>query len=77
MRNSKVRNTINFGITLPKTAYEKTERLRGYMSRSKFILIALDLFAETIENHTQAERFQALGLNMEVASTPIKELTHE
>jgi hypothetical protein len=43
-----VRTTINFGITLPKEVFEKTEQLRGYYSRSKYILMALECLAETI-----------------------------
>jgi hypothetical protein len=45
-----VRTTINFGITVPKPAFEELERRRGYYSRSKFILMALDALAQTMES---------------------------
>jgi hypothetical protein len=48
---SKERTTVNFGITVPIPAFKRLENNRGYCSRSKFILMALDsLAAATTEN---------------------------
>jgi hypothetical protein len=44
--------SINFGVTIPRPAYERLERARGYCSRSKFILMALDSLAQTIEKQS-------------------------
>jgi hypothetical protein len=60
-----MRNTINFGITLPKEVFVKTEQLRGYYSRSKFIMIALECLAETLAKRSvqpaKVGRLQAAG----------------
>jgi hypothetical protein len=44
---SSTRTSINFGVTIPRRAYERLEKSRGYCSRSKFILMALECLAET------------------------------
>ncbi len=62
---SSTRTSINFGVTIPRPAYERLEKARGYCSRSKFILMALDSLAQTIEKQSvqpaQVGRLQADG----------------
>ena len=45
------KTTYNFGVSLPVNLVDKIDIQRGkYISRSKWILLALETMAETLEN---------------------------
>jgi metal-responsive CopG/Arc/MetJ family transcriptional regulator len=46
----KQRNTYNFGVSLPINTVDEIDIRRGYYSRSKYILMALECMSQMLEN---------------------------
>jgi metal-responsive CopG/Arc/MetJ family transcriptional regulator len=51
----KQRNTYNFGCSLPVNLVDEIDIQRGYYSRSKWILMALECLAKTIAKRKSSQ----------------------
>jgi hypothetical protein len=72
----KQRNTYNFGVSLPVNLVDEIDIQRGYYSRSKWILMALENLAATTESKMPLSLRVERPIETEaITPTPVQELT--
>jgi hypothetical protein len=79
-----MRTNVSVGVSFTRKKLKDIDSQRGYISRSKWILLALETMTEAIENKIKNSAMQSpqVGRHVEtaadiIASTPTKELTEQ